>query len=113
MARAKDAARLALDAAKQKAAEARRALKKAKKKTERKAERVKKEKDLRSYSIYLRGTGPTDPNRPIHIQAENLVEVVKYALGQYGKDRLLEVHDFRGLMVWGINTGINKENYTG
>ena len=112
MARAKDEARLALDAAKQKAREAKRALKKAKQKTERKAEKVKKEKDLLSYSIYLRGTGPTDPNRPVHVQAERLVEVVKFAMEKFGKERLLEVHDYRGLMVWGINTGINKENFT-
>lgn len=74
-----------------------------------KEEKVKDE--LMTYMIHLRGTGPTDPNKPKTVRSKNLVEVIKFSIESFGKDRLLEIHDFKGDLLWGKNTGINKENY--
>jgi hypothetical protein len=65
--------------------------------------------DLLTYIIYLRGSGPKDPNKPKTVKAKKLTEVVKYALENYGKERLLEVHDYRDNLLWGINTGLNEK----
>jgi hypothetical protein len=70
-----------------------------------------KEPELLTYMVYLRGTGPKDPNKPKTFKAKSLVEVIKYSAESFGKDRLLEVHDYRGNLIWGKNTGINKEHF--
>lgn len=70
-----------------------------------------KNTDLLTYMVYLRGTGPKDPNKPKTFKAKNLVEVIKYSAESFGKERLLEIHDYRGNLLWGKNTGINKEHF--
>lgn len=71
----------------------------------------KKEDELLTYIVYLKGTGPKDPNRPKQFKAKNLLEVIKFSAEAYGKDRLVEIHDYRDRLIWGKNTGINKEVY--
>jgi hypothetical protein len=69
----------------------------------------KLEDELLTYIVYFRGTGPTDLNKPKHFKAKNLLEVIKFSAETYGKDRLIEIHDYRDVLLWGKNTGINKE----
>lgn len=71
----------------------------------------KKEDDLLTYIVYLKGTGPKDPNKPKQFKAKNLLEVIKFSAETYGKDRLVEIHDYKDVMIWGKNTGVNKEVY--
>jgi len=69
------------------------------------------ENELLTYIVYLKGTGPKDPNKPRQFKAKNLLEVIKFSAESFGKDRLIEIHDYRDNLIWGRNTGINKENY--
>lgn len=77
--------------------------------SEKKAE--DKEQELLTYIVYLRGTGPKDSNKPRTFKAKNLVEVIKFSADSFGKDRLVEIHDYRDQLIWGKNTGVNKEHY--
>lgn len=67
--------------------------------------------DLMTYKLYLLGTGPKDPNRPRQVRAKDIKEAISYAVDVFGKERLIEVHDYADNLIWGRNTGINKEYF--
>jgi hypothetical protein len=55
------------------------------------------------YFVYARG------RKPIFVEAKDLVECLKWALKNIPKQDVLEIHDEKYKLLWGKNTGINKE----